>query len=70
MRDRTPKMLDFLGLFPTRKQLKAAQQIPVSRELVTVAARWDEVKCLFVKEQESTTTAPLEIRAWLLESAS
>jgi hypothetical protein len=55
MRDRTPKMLDFLGLAPTRKRLKTAQQIPVSRELVNVAARSEEVKCLFVKGQESPT---------------
>jgi hypothetical protein len=55
MRDRTLKMLDFLGLVPSRKHLKTAQQIHVSRELVNVAARRDEVKCLFVEGPESPT---------------
>jgi hypothetical protein len=50
MRDRTLKMLDFWAWFLCANDSKTAQQIPVSRELVTVDAREEEVKSLFVKE--------------------
>ncbi len=37
-------MLDFLGQVPARKHSKEAQLVPVSRELVNVAGRGEEVK--------------------------
>ncbi len=37
-------MLDFLGQVPLRKRLYKAPWITVSRELVTVSARRNEVK--------------------------
>ena len=48
MRDRTLKMLDFLGSGSYAQTPQTAQKISVSRELVTVAAREEEVKYLFV----------------------
>jgi hypothetical protein len=51
MRDRTPKMLDFLGLASqAQSDLKKAQKLPDVLELVNVAAREQQVKYIFVKE--------------------
>jgi hypothetical protein len=70
MRDRTPKMLDFPGPVPTRKRLKKARVVLVSRELANVSATGEEVKYLFVKEiREAMLLAVLEATC-LLESAA
>ncbi len=54
MRDRTPKMLDFLGWL---SQAQVTKQRPESFrctvELVNVAARGEEVKYLFVNRGSS-----------------
>jgi hypothetical protein len=49
MRDRTPKMLDFLGLASqAQSERKRPESFRMSSELVNVAARREQVKYLFV----------------------